>query len=243
MLPKLDESRAPRVYLPLTQLGQTPTEGPRRPRPWARGIGAKGTGQQRGDSPRAASLAGQARVGEGEAGRGTVLGARLARAPPACSQVAQSAGGSLPRLRPRLRGQRPTRRIGPWGWLSGALDVRRARGHGPTPARRSGLVSPPRLRSAARSAQPGEGPVRARTREGIPPSRSHPQPAPLPGIHKKKRTGAQGPGVRSPLPHSLARSCRAAPGERGWHRDKFPGPRRRPLGDFKQSTNLHNSAS
>lgn len=47
-------------------------------------------------------------------------------------------------------------------------------------------------------------------------------------IRSKKRTGAPGPGVRSPLPQALARSCGAALGAQGWQPPTFTGPWRRP---------------
>lgn len=141
--------------------------------------------------------------GEGAAGsparRGTVLGAQRARAPPAGFQVAQSAGGSRPpgpAPHPAHRSSGAARSGPP---LHSAPLGRSAPGSLPAP----GLSVAPRLR---RSSQPGEGLVLLAHEGGNPPPLCSPtpEPAPLPGIRSKKRTGAPGPGVRSPPP---ARTC------------------------------------
>lgn len=185
-------------------------EGPRRPGP-----GEGGARKEDGAAPGALTSALPAAAGAGPGG------ARARPAHPPAAGPSRAPGS--PVLRPpvpkllnlraahALRGQRPTRRIGPPGRLGPALALCNARLGGPLPALRPGLVlsvAPP----LGRSSQPVEGPVLRSHEGGNPPPLRSPtsEPAPLPGIHSKKRTGAPGPGVRSPLPHALARSAWSA---------------------------------
>lgn len=157
--------------------------------PQVPGKGALGrrTGQLRGDSPpRCQPRRGQVREGRG-------------RGPPACPPATglSWAPGS-PALRPpvpkllnlrtahALRGRRPTRRIGPLGWLGSALALRNARLCGSLPALRPVLMPPSRLRSAG-APSPKRGQSSASTREGIPPPRAVPPPSrpPFPGSTAK----------------------------------------------------------
>lgn len=203
----LADQRAARSPLPLavcppTQLACAPTGEPVAPQIPGKRRQEGAQGSSGGTHLRAASPAvadpGGARARPFTRRRTTVLGSRALR-PPVPKLLNLRAAHAL-------RGQRPTRRIGP---LGGSVRPRSPQ----CPARRSTPRSPPqlvlspsRLRSAAAPSRE-RGQSSARTREGIPPlCRPTPEPAPLPGIRRKKRTGAPGPGVRSPLPHALARS-------------------------------------
>ena len=225
-------SLSPPAPTPRTQLGGAPTARPAAPRVPGKGAPGRRTGQLRGHSPpRCQPRRGQAREGRG---RG-----RLTRPPAAGLSWAPGS----PALRPRvpkllnlraahaLRGQRPTRRIGPLGRLGPALALRKA------PLWRSAPRSPPGAgalrRASARPELParrGASPPLARGRESPPPLQSHPPSRPpLPGSAAKN-------GLECQARESVAPSRKRLPAagalrvERGAGRGTCPlGPGADPL--------------
>lgn len=179
-------------------------EGPRSPRSQGKGALRRRTGQLPGGLTSALPAAAGAGPGRVRARPAHPPAAELSWAP------------SAPALRPpvskllnlraahALRGRRPTRRIGPPGQPGSALLSTV-----PTRAIRAGLSARAgalRCASAPPELPAGRGasPRRARGRESPPLFSPTPEPAPLPGIRSKKRTGAPGLGVRRPPP---ARPC------------------------------------
>lgn len=181
--PTRQQSEVP--FPSLSPPAPTPPHSARRsPDGTARGAPGPGKGGARekdGAAPGALTSALPAAAGAGPGGararpahpparRRTVLGARLARAPPARSQVAQSAGGSRPPGPAPHPAHRSfgAARSGPRSPQSPTLAVR-----SPLSARR--WCSPSRLRSAG-APSPERGQSSARTREGIPPPLCSPTP-------------------------------------------------------------------
>ena len=227
-------ARAVRVLL----LSPSAPRNSARPSPDARARSAPGPGEggarEEERAPKGGTHLRSASRGGGRPGRGEGAAAH----PPAAGLSWAPGSPALRPLVPKLlnlpaahalRGQRPTRHIGPLGRLGPALALPSAPLGGPPLTVRPVPCSPSRLRSAA-APSPEKGQSSARTREGIPPPLCSPtpEPAPLPGIRSKKRTGAPGPGVRSPLPPTLARSEVAALGARGWRPHARSGPWRGP---------------
>lgn len=160
-------------------------------------------------------------------------GARARPAHPPAAGLSWAPGS--PALRPRvpkllnlraahaLRGQRPTRRIGPLGRLGPALTLRNA------PLRRSAPRSPPRAGALRRAsalpelpARRGASPPLARGRES-PPLQSHPPSRPpLPGSAAKN-------GLECQARESLAPSRKPLPAAGALRLERGTGNRTSPL--------------